>query len=203
LDGDTSRPRPPASPRSTADRGPLPLSATAAPVEVPCEAGAFGPAAAGAARDDDGTDRRWDMGTITTVYKGDDGFEALIGDHHVVVDASDAMGGKGRGPTSSELFLASLSSCVTVFVADYCRRTDLDASGLTVDVSYVRTEDPVSMTDIEVTINLPNAEVGDRLEAIRRVAEHCPVHETVEYSLKSVVFDVVDKVKMAASTESG
>jgi uncharacterized OsmC-like protein len=72
-----------------------------------------------------------------------------------------------------------------------------------VDVSYQRTEDPVSMTDIEVTINLPNAEVGDRLEAIRRVAEHCPVHETVEYSLKAVVFDVLDKAKIAASAQAG
>jgi uncharacterized OsmC-like protein len=147
--------------------------------------------------------RRCGMSTITTVYKGDDGFEARIGDHHVVVDASDAMGGKGRGPTSSELFLASLSSCVTVFVAAYCDRTGLDATGLSVDVSYQRTEDPVSMTDIEVTINLPNAEVGDRLEAIRRVAEHCPVHETVEYSLKAVVFDVLDKAKIAASAQAG
>lgn len=142
------------------------------------------------------------MGTITTVYKGEEGFEARIGDHRVVVDASQQMGGKGRGPTASELFLASLSSCVAVFVADYCGRTDLDATGLTVDVSYQRTEDPISMTDIEVTINLPNAEVGDRLDAILRVAEHCPVHETVEYSLNAVAFDVMDRTRLAESPSS-
>ena len=137
------------------------------------------------------------MNTITTVYGGDMSFEAIIGEHRVVVDATEAMGGKGRGPTASELFLASLSSCVAVFVAAYCEQTDLDTTGLTVDVSYERTEHPTSFTDIEVTINLPNADVGDRLEAIRRVAEHCPVHETVEYSLKEIVFDVRDQVRLA------
>ena len=137
------------------------------------------------------------MSTITTVYGGDMSFEAIIGEHHVVVDATEAMGGKGRGPTASELFLASLSSCVAVFVAAYCERADLDTTGLTVDVSYERTEHPTSFTDIEVTINLPNAELGDRLEAIRRVAEHCPVHETVEYSLKEIAFDVRDRVQLA------
>ena len=80
------------------------------------------------------------MNTITTVYGGDMSFEAIIGKHRVVVDAIEAMGGKGRGPTASELFLASLSSCVAVFVAAYCERTDLDTTGLTVDVSYERTE---------------------------------------------------------------
>jgi len=164
--------------------------------EVPCEARAFGPTVADLVRDHDGADRRCEMSTITTEYKGDGGFEALIGDHRVVVDASPQMGGKGRGPTASELFLASLSSCVAVFVVAYCERTDLDATGLSVDVSYQRTEDPIAMTDIEVTINLPNADVGDRLDAIRRVAEHCPVHETVEYSLKAVAFDVRDRKKL-------
>lgn len=138
------------------------------------------------------------MSTITTVYKGDMEFEAIIGEHRLTVDVSEGRGGKGRGPRSTQLFVASLASCVAVFVASYCERSGLDATGLSVDVNYGEDDaEPSYLADLEVVINLPNAEVGGRLEAIRRVAEHCPVHETVEFSLNEIAFEVRDKTKLA------
>jgi uncharacterized OsmC-like protein len=139
------------------------------------------------------------MTTVTTIYKGDMEFEAIMGEHRLTVDVSENRGGKGRGPRSTQLFGASLASCVAVFVALYCERSGLEATGLSVDLNYDEDEqEPTSLVDLEVVIKLPHADLGDRLEAIRRVAEHCPVHETVEYSLKSIGFEVLDRTALAA-----
>jgi uncharacterized OsmC-like protein len=132
------------------------------------------------------------MSTITTVYEGDMRFEARMGEHRVTVDAPTSMGGKERGPTAPQLFVASLGSCVATFVAGYCERVGLDPTGMSVDVTYGQADEPTRLVDLSVTINLPNAETGDRAEAIRRVAEHCPVHETVEYALEAISFEIRD-----------
>jgi uncharacterized OsmC-like protein len=140
------------------------------------------------------------MTTIRTVSLGDGSFEAAVGEHRLVIDVPAGMGGVGRGPTSVELFATSLGSCVAAFVTDYCARVGLDTTDLSVDVSYEQAVEPTRLVDLEVAINLPNADVGDRREAIRRVAEHCPVHETVEYTLEAIGLEVRDRRKLTAGT---
>jgi uncharacterized OsmC-like protein len=90
------------------------------------------------------------------------------------------MGGSDRAPTPPEYFVASLGSCVGAFVANYCRQHDMDTTGLAVDVSFEKVENPTRLTNIGVTVRLPHASCGKRKDALMRVAEHCPVHETIE-----------------------
>jgi putative redox protein len=140
------------------------------------------------------------MNSVTAVYKGDMNLEAVMGEHRVVVDVPASMGGKGRGPTPTDLFVASLGSCVAAFVADYCERVGLDTRELSVVVSFEQEGEPdcpTCLTDLEVVVNLPHADCGNREEAIRRVAEHCPVHETVEFTLKAIDFEIRDRAKLA------
>jgi uncharacterized OsmC-like protein len=138
------------------------------------------------------------MPTITTDYRGDMSFTTDLGRHRLVIDVPDSMGGKGRGPTPPELFVASLGSCVAAYVAAYCERTGLDARDLAVDVSYAKAEDPTRLVDLTITVNLPHADCGAREVAIRRVAEHCPVHETIG-TLSEVRFEVRDRATLAAA----
>jgi putative redox protein len=119
------------------------------------------------------------MGTIRTEYKGDMLFESRVNGHRVVIDVPASMGGKGRGPTPPDLFVASLGSCVAAFVANYCNNTGIDTTGMTVDVSFEKAEDPTRLTDMRVEVNLPRGDLKGRENAILRVAERCPVHETV------------------------
>jgi uncharacterized OsmC-like protein len=141
------------------------------------------------------------MATITTVYRGDMGFEAILGERRLVIDVPQSMGGRDRGPTPIELFVASLGSCVAAFVARYCERVGLDTTDLSVDVAFERDDrEPTSLVDLEVSINLPHADCGTREEAIRRVAEHCPVHETVEFNMKAIDFEIRDRAKLAVRT---
>ncbi len=119
------------------------------------------------------------MGKITTFYKGDMLFASQIGNHTVMVDVPASMGGSDRAPTPPEFFIASLGSCVGAFVAQYCNRSGINAEGMTVDVTFDKADEPTRLCNIKAIVHLPNGDVGARKEAILRVAEHCPVHETI------------------------
>jgi putative redox protein len=134
------------------------------------------------------------MTTITTYYKGDMLFESKLGKHTLLIDVPPGMGGKDRGPTPPEIFIASLGSCVGAFVANYCDRTAIDVRDMTVDVSFDKADDPTRLVNLRVTINLPHGECEKRERAILRVAEHCPVHETIA-TLKGIQIELVERQK--------
>lgn len=119
------------------------------------------------------------MATITTYHKGDMLFETVLGEHRLQIDVPASMGGGDRGPTPPEVFVASLGSCVAALVADYCIRVNLDPEGLKVDVAYEKASTPSRLADVQIFIDLPNADISGRENAIKRVADHCPVHQTI------------------------
>ncbi len=119
------------------------------------------------------------MATIRTLHKGDMLFETELGKHKLQIDVPADMGGGDRGPTPPEVFVASLGSCVAALVANYCNKAKLNTEGLTVDVEYQKAADPTRLTDVRIIIDLPNADVSGRENAIKRVADHCPVHQTI------------------------
>lgn len=119
------------------------------------------------------------MGKITTLYKGDMLFESQLGDHTIRIDVPAAMGGQDRGPTPPEIFVASLGSCVGAFVANYCEPKGIDTREMTVDVTFDKAQEPTRLVNLQIKVNLPHGDCTHRQKAIRRVAEHCPVHETI------------------------
>jgi putative redox protein len=119
------------------------------------------------------------MATITTTYKGRMLFETEIGEHTVVTDVPLSMGGADRAPFALDLFVATLGACISSFVAQYCERNGIDDTGMAVDMSFDKVPNPVRIINMKATVKLPNGDPGQRREAIERVAEHCPVHETI------------------------
>jgi len=119
------------------------------------------------------------MATVSTAYKGDMLFETQLGRHNVLIDVPPSMGGNDRGPTPPEFFVASLGSCVAALVANYCNNASIDITDLSVDVEFDKAEDPTRLTNVKVLIHLPHADLNGRETAILRVAERCPVHETI------------------------
>lgn len=119
------------------------------------------------------------MAKISTHHRGDMLFSTQLGKHNVLIDVPPSMGGSDRGPTPPEFFVASLGSCVAALVANYCNNAGIDTEGLSVDVTFDKVEDPARLTNVEVLIHLPNGDVNGRERAVLRVAERCPVHETI------------------------
>jgi uncharacterized OsmC-like protein len=131
------------------------------------------------------------MASIETLLRDDLTLEARIGDHVLEADVPESMGGRGRAPLPPQIFIASLGTCVAAVVADYCRRHELDPAGLRVRTDFDQADQPKRLQNLRVHITLPNVECDDACSAavIARVAEHCPVHQTIA-SLEDVRFTV-------------
>jgi putative redox protein len=121
------------------------------------------------------------MPTISTHAVGDKSFETLVGRHRIVSDVPASMGGQDRGLEPAQLFVVSLGACVATLVQEYCDHHGLDGRDLRVDVDFERTAPASRLRDIRVRIAVPHADLAnERLRTIlQRVAEHCPVHETI------------------------
>ncbi len=119
------------------------------------------------------------METIRTQHKGDMLFETQLGRHKLQIDVPASMGGSDRGPMPPDVFVASLGACVAALVADYCNRANLNIDGLTVDVAYEKASDPTRLVDVHIKVHLPKADISGREKAIKRVADQCPVHQTI------------------------
>jgi putative redox protein len=143
-----------------------------------------------------GQDKEVRMAKISTVYRGNMLFESKLGNHTVLIDVPAAMGGSDRAPTPPELFIASLGSCVGAFVANYCERAGIETRDMTVDVTYDKAGDPTRLVNLKVTVTLPHGDWANREKAIRRVAEHCPVHETIA-TLEGIEIVLVGKQELA------
>ncbi|MBN1286661.1 MAG: OsmC family protein [Anaerolineae bacterium] len=131
------------------------------------------------------------MTTITTAYKGDMLFQTQINGHHAILaDVPAALGGKDRAPTPPEYFVISMGTCVAAMVANYCNTHDIDATDMTVDVNFEKADKPTRLTDLKIKVVLPHADCMDQEKVLLRVAEHCPVHETINL-LEDVDFEIV------------
>lgn len=132
------------------------------------------------------------MATITTLYQGDMLFETTMGNHKLLIDVPEGMGGQDRGAQPPQLFIASIGSCVAALIAEYCANHNTDASDMRVDVSFDKVSSPTRLTNIKVKVTLPHANCDDkrREAALKRVAQHCPVHQTID-TMEDVEFEII------------
>jgi uncharacterized OsmC-like protein len=108
-----------------------------------------------------------------------DRFAIEIRGHRVVVDQPAEMGGDDVGPTPTELFVASLASCVGFYARRYLARHDLDDTGLAVEVTYTMATKPSRVGDVTLRLVVPAGVPQERQAALMAMAGHCTVHNTL------------------------
>lgn len=119
-----------------------------------------------------------DRRDVTVRYDTGDRFGILIGQHVVVVDQPSDNGGGDTGPTPTELFVASLASCVAFFAQRFLHRNGVDTSGLEVSAAYTWAEKPHRVGAIDVRVAVPP--ISEALvQPLQRVIEHCTVHNSL------------------------
>lgn len=121
-----------------------------------------------------------DWKSIEVAHKEGDVFEIRIRDHLVHVDQPVEDGGTDLAPTPTELFMASLASCVAFYARRYLARHDLPAAGLMVSASYAMAEHPARVGEVSVIVTVPDGVPSDRKAALLAVATHCTVHNSLE-----------------------
>jgi len=114
---------------------------------------------------------------LTVVSLGGDRHRITVRGHEIVVDQPVDSGGEDAGPTPTDLFVASLASCV----AHYARRgLGAGGEGPTVRCTWRMSETPPwRVAAIAIDVRLPASTTDARLEAVRRAISHCTVHNTL------------------------
>ena len=120
------------------------------------------------------------MGEIVVGHIEGDRYHIRIGDHEVTVDQPLEQGGTDEGPTPTELFVASLASCVAFFAGRFLRRHLGSDQKFGVDCRFHMSHDaPSRVSSVHIELVLPPDLPASVREGALRAADHCTVHNSI------------------------
>jgi putative redox protein len=107
-------------------------------------------------------------------------YEVRVRGHRVVVDQPADAGGQDSAPTPTELFVASVASCVAFYAGRFLTRHGYSRDGLAVSAGYEMASDrPARVSGIRLMVRVPAGLPPQRQAALRAVVSHCTVHNTL------------------------
>jgi uncharacterized OsmC-like protein/pimeloyl-ACP methyl ester carboxylesterase len=112
--------------------------------------------------------------------------------HHVLADEPESYGGTDRGLTPYGFLAAGLGACTSMTLRMYARRKGWPLTHVSVDVTHdkLHAQDagqPSTKVDsFRRVIRLEGDLSEEQRESLLRIADKCPVHQTLERSSKVV-----------------
>ncbi len=114
-------------------------------------------------------------------FRSGESYDVDVRGHQVRVDQPADAGGEDTAPTPTELFVASLATCVAFYAGRYLSRHGYTRDGLGVSVEYdMATDRPARVAAVRLTLRVPPGLPVELWPALRAVATHCTVHNTLE-----------------------
>ena len=120
------------------------------------------------------------MDLISITKRGGKAFEVRVRGHTLTVDMSKEEGGADEGMNPVELLAASLGACISIMAQTYCDSHGYTDGEVSASLTLEIADDPKRVGTIVIDLELPDDFPEDRRSAIKRVAELCPVHETLK-----------------------
>jgi len=112
-------------------------------------------------------------------FEGKRSFKTVVRGHEIRMDLPANEGGDDTAPTPPELFVASLGTCIGVYATSYLRTANLNSEGVTIDIDWEFGPNKKKISKILISINVPNADLGQRKKALLAAAEKCLLHNTL------------------------
>jgi len=127
---------------------------------------------------------------VVASLSSDEGYttQMKVGNHYMLADEPESIGGNDFGPTPYDLLSASLSSCTAITVQMYVRRKGWDLKNIEVHTSYSRQhavdcehcdEDSSKIDTFSREIKLEGDLDEKQIKRILQIADKCPVHRTL------------------------
>jgi putative redox protein len=117
--------------------------------------------------------------------------EIAARDHRIRADETVAAGGTDSGPMPYELLLSALGACKAITIELYARRKEWPLETVEVRLTHTKIEPaPDSVPghrvadQIDVVLKLIGPLDQDQRERIAQIASRCPVHRTLEGSVR-------------------
>jgi uncharacterized OsmC-like protein/alpha/beta superfamily hydrolase len=135
---------------------------------------------------------------VAETGQGDFLNHVVVGDHRLLADEPESVGGFDAGPTPYDFLGIALGTCTSMTLRMYADRKDLPLDRVTVEVSHAKVhaeeaadcaEDPPpagrsgKIDRFERTIVLDGPDLNAQQRArLLAIADRCPVHRTLEQS---------------------
>jgi putative redox protein len=121
-----------------------------------------------------------DISHTDVSYVDGESYAISVRGHRLVVDQPADAGGGDSAPTPTELFVASLASCVAFYAGRYLVRHGYSRAGLSVSAGFsMATGRPARVAAIRLTVRVPASLPASRRAALLAVASHCTVHNSL------------------------
>ncbi len=131
-----------------------------------------------------------DIAQMDVRFVAGEAYEVAVRGHRVMVDQPAEAGGQDAAPTPTELFVASLATCVAFSAGRYLTRRGCSRDGLAVSAAFDMAIDrPAGVSGIHLIVRVPDSLPAGRWPAFRAVISHCTVHNTLT-SPPTVVIDL-------------
>ncbi|MEU0117183.1 OsmC family protein [Streptomyces bobili] len=109
-----------------------------------------------------------------------DAYTVDIRGHRLQVDQPIEAGGTDTAPTPTELFAASLATCVAFYAGRYLHRHGLPQTGLRVRTEFaMATDRPARVASVRLVVVPPPGLPEQRRAALLAVVSRCTVHNTL------------------------
>jgi len=132
-----------------------------------------------------------DANEMDVRYLSGESYEVSVRGPRVLVDQPAEAGGLDTAPTPTELFVASLATCVAFYAGRYLTRHGYSRDGLAVSAGFAMASDrPARVRGIRLTVRAPADLPAERRPALRAVVSHCTVHNTLA-APPSVAIDLI------------
>lgn len=116
---------------------------------------------------------------MRVTYEGKRRFRINIRKHEIFSDLSGENGGDDTAPTPPELFISSIGTCVGIYVTSYLRTIGLSEAKVTLDLGWALDSSKTRIGKINISINVPGADLKGRKQALISAAEKCLIHNTL------------------------
>ena len=106
--------------------------------------------------------------------------DAHFGGFTVPTDQPPSGGGESLAPTPLSTFLSSIGTCAGIYVLGFCRQRGISAEGIRL-VQRMQVDQATHLvSNVQVTIELPQGFPEKYAEAVVRSAEQCAVKKHFE-----------------------
>jgi putative redox protein len=127
---------------------------------------------------------------ITVTHKAGLQFAIGVRGHEVTSDMGVKDGGQDGGPSPVELLAGSLGACMAMTVQRYCQTQGFSDGEVGVSLTVELADEPKRIKSIVVDLEIPGSVPENRVEALKRLAQRCPIHETLKHPLE-VDLDII------------
>jgi putative redox protein len=107
----------------------------------------------------------------------------IDGQHRLITDEPQHLGGDGSGPAPHELFPAALAACISTTLVMYARTKGWELGQVTVEVDYDHHSTPRSF---QIAIRVSGDLSDAQLERLEKVARSCPLRRSIEAGVEFI-----------------